>query len=136
MKMVYFIFVLLFKDLCGKSQVYFQLIDSTELQCLKIRMGLRWTRFFYLIVNFLSVFGLKLPQQPDPGFRYNCWDQTCTFPSQYCDIDEKRCLFCSDDLCKSGNFPEQCYSYCQGNLIFHQRIQYLNILEKYQLKTN
>ncbi|XP_061181964.1 uncharacterized protein LOC133190376 [Saccostrea echinata] len=77
-------------------------------------MGSTWTKVFCIVLYCLPLLGLNLSSQPDPGFQFNCWDQTCSFPHQYCDLDEKRCLFCSDDLCESKDFPLQCRSYCQG----------------------
>ncbi|XP_062606253.1 uncharacterized protein LOC134268063 [Saccostrea cucullata] len=77
-------------------------------------MGSTWMNVFCIVLYCWTLFGLNLSTQPDPGFKFNCWEHTCAFPHQYCDSDEKRCLFCSDDLCTSQDFPLQCRSYCQG----------------------
>lgn len=65
----------------------------------------------------ISSFGLDYQSQPGPGFQFNCGQDLCTFPHQYCDTDDYRCLYCSDDLCLSKDLPDQCTSYCKGNHI-------------------
>lgn len=63
----------------------------------------------------LSSFGLDSPSDPGRGFQFNCGQDLCTFPHQYCDTDDYRCLYCSDDLCHTKDLPDQCRSYCKGN---------------------
>lgn len=63
----------------------------------------------------ISSFGLDYQSQPGRGFQFNCGQDLCTFPHQYCDTDDYRCLYCSDDLCLSKDLPDQCTSYCKGN---------------------
>lgn len=65
----------------------------------------------------ISSFGLDYQSQPGPGFQFHCGQDLCTFPHQYCDTDDYRCLYCSDDLCLSKDLPDQCTSYCKGNHI-------------------
>lgn len=61
----------------------------------------------------LSSFGLDSPSDPGRGFQFNCGQDLCTFPHQYCDTDDYRCLYCSDDLCHTKDLPDQCRSYCK-----------------------
>lgn len=63
----------------------------------------------------ISSFALDYQSQPGRGFQFNCGQDLCSFPHQYCDTDDYRCLYCSDDLCLSKDLPDQCTSYCKGN---------------------
>ena len=84
-------------------------IIKFDSRCWNKEMALKSLEFVTIIA---VVVGRELPKEPDRGFRFNCWIDLCTFPLQYCDLDEQRCQYCSDDLCKSGSYPEQCKSYC------------------------
>lgn len=81
-------------------------------------MGSVWKCCVVAVVFYgISSFGLDYQSQPGPGFQFNCGQDLCTFPHQYCDTDDYRCLYCSDDLCLSKDLPDQCTSYCKGNHI-------------------
>lgn len=81
-------------------------------------MGSVWKCCVVAVVFYgISSFGLDYQSQPGPGFQFNCGQDLCSFPHQYCDTDDYRCLYCSDDLCLSKDLPDQCTSYCKGNHI-------------------
>ena len=52
---------------------------------------------------------MKLPEK---GFKFNCGFDICTFPIQYCDTEDKRCGYCSEDICHSDLIPPQCEAEC------------------------
>lgn len=52
---------------------------------------------------------MKLPEE---GFKFNCGFDICTYPIQYCDTEDKRCGYCSQDICSSGSIPTQCRAEC------------------------
>lgn len=79
-------------------------------------MGSAWKCCVVAVVLCdLSSFGLDSPSYPGRGFPFNCGQDLCTFPLQYCDTDDYRCLYCSDDLCHTKDLPDQCRFYCKGN---------------------
>ncbi|VDH90601.1 Hypothetical predicted protein [Mytilus galloprovincialis] len=49
---------------------------------------------------------------PEVGFKFNCGFDICTYPIQYCDTEDNRCGYCSDDICSSGSIPTQCTAEC------------------------
>ncbi|KAJ8317970.1 hypothetical protein KUTeg_003061 [Tegillarca granosa] len=51
---------------------------------------------------------------PPENFRFNCMYDICTFPNQYCDLQDQRCHYCNDDVCRSDKVPEQCQYRCKG----------------------
>ena len=71
-----------------------------------------------VILSFPRLLGGKLPKLPDPGFKFNCGNDLCTYPVQYCDVGENRCMYCSDDLCLLRNITPQCRPYCKSKFIF------------------
>ena len=56
---------------------------------------------------------MKLPEK---GFKFNCGFDICTFPIQYCDTEDKRCGYCSEDICHSDLIPPQCEAECNSLL--------------------
>lgn len=79
-------------------------------------MGSVWKCCVVAVVCYgISSFALDYQSQPGRGFQFNCGQDLCSFPHQYCDTDDYRCLYCSDDLCLSKDLPDQCTSYCKGN---------------------
>lgn len=81
-------------------------------------MGSVWKCCVVAVVCYgISSFALDYQSQPGRGFQFNCGQDLCSFPHQYCDTDDYRCLYCSDDLCLSKDLPDQCTSYCKGNHI-------------------
>lgn len=56
---------------------------------------------------------MKLPAK---GFEFYCGFDICTFPTQYCDTEDKRCGYCSDDICHSDLMPPQCVAECNSLL--------------------
>ncbi|VDI04425.1 Hypothetical predicted protein [Mytilus galloprovincialis] len=49
---------------------------------------------------------------PEDGFKFNCGFDICTYPIQYCDTEDKRCGYCSPDICNSDSIPTQCIAEC------------------------
>lgn len=53
---------------------------------------------------------------PERGFKFDCGFDICTFPTQYCDTEDKRCGYCSVDICYSDLIPPQCEAECNSLL--------------------
>lgn len=102
----------------GNTLCYFYLAGNYELVITDSGMGSVWKCCVVAVVFCgISSFALDYQSQPGRGFQFNCGQDLCSFPHQYCDTDDYRCLYCSDDLCLSKDLPDQCTSYCKGNHI-------------------